>query len=193
MKIYTKRGDNGETILADGTKVYKHNLRVDLYGLCDELNSYIGVVNALIKEKYQLNSHLNQLMQQLIQIQNLLFEISAELAGYYKDNRSILKQEDILFLESSIDKMDEVLPELRSFILPNGSLISSFLHVCRTRCRDLERRLVYAIKEEKLNINEQLISYFNRLSDYFFVAARYVNFVLDIEEIPWKSNRKNQA
>jgi cob(I)alamin adenosyltransferase len=123
MKIYTKRGDNGETILADGTKVYKHNIRVDLYGLCDELNSYIGVVNALIKEKYQLNSHLNQLMQQLIQIQNLLFEISAELAGYYKDNRSILRQEDILFLESSIDKMDEVLPELRSFILPNGSLI----------------------------------------------------------------------
>lgn len=193
MKIYTKKGDRGETFLANGTKVKKYDLRVDLYGKCDELNSYIGVVSALIKEKFQLNYKINQLLEDLIRIQNLLFEIGAELAGYYKDHQSILKEEDVNFLEQQIDKMEEELPELRVFILPNGSLISSFLHLCRTQCRSLERQLVYAIIEKNLPINEKMISFFNRLSDYFFIAARYSNYHLGISEIEWRSERKNKS
>lgn len=190
MKIYTKKGDKGETFLANGSKVKKFDLRVELYGKCDELNSYIGVVNAIIKEKFQMNDKLHQLLEDLTNIQNLLFEIGAELAGYYKDNKSILKEDDIVFLEKQMDKMDEELPELRVFILPNGSTVSSFLHLCRTHCRTLERQLVYAIFEKNIPINEMMISYFNRLSDYFFVAARYSNHVLGINEIEWRSQRK---
>jgi cob(I)alamin adenosyltransferase len=191
MKIYTKKGDKGETFLANGSRVYKYDLRVELYGMCDELNSYIGIVNALITEKYQLNAELNHLFNEFLKIQNLLFELGAELAGYYKDNNSILKEEDITFLELSIDKMNEKLPELRSFILPGGSMISAFLHLCRTYCRNLERKLVYAIVEEKLLINELMISFFNRLSDYFFIASRYTNYIIGYKEIEWKSIRKN--
>jgi len=191
MKIYTKKGDKGETFLANGSRVYKYDLRVELYGMCDELNSYIGIVNALITEKYQLNAELNHLFNEFLKIQNLLFELGAELAGYYKDNNSILKEEDITFLEFSIDKMNEKLPELRSFILPGGSMISAFLHLCRTYCRNLERKLVYAIVEEKLLINELMISFFNRLSDYFFIASRYTNYIIGYKEIEWKSIRKN--
>lgn len=192
MKIYTKKGDQGETFLANGSKVKKYDLRVDLYGKCDELNSYIGVVNAIIKEKFQLNGKLYQLLEDLTTIQNLLFEIGAELAGYYKENRSILEQDDIVFLEKRIDQMEEELPKLRVFVLPGGSMIASFLHICRTQCRNLERQLVYAILEKHLPINEMMIAYFNRLSDYFFVTARYSNYLLGINEIEWRSERKKK-
>lgn len=190
MKIYTKKGDKGETFLANGSRVYKYDLRVELYGICDELNSYIGVVNSFIQDKYQLNPQIKQIWDEFIQIQNLLFEIGSELAGYYKNNQTILKEEDIIFLEKSIDRMNETLPALKSFILPGGSIISTFLHLCRTHCRKLERKLVFAIKEKQLDINEKMIQYFNRLSDYFFVASRYVNFVLGFQERQWQSTRK---
>lgn len=190
MKIYTKKGDKGQTFLANGSKVYKHDLRVELYGSCDELNSYIGIVISFI-QNYQ-KEDLEQVKEQLYWVQNLLFEIGAELAGYYKNqNESILKKEDIEKLEKWIDKYSEILPELRAFILPGGSIISSFIHLCRTHCRKLERNLVKVFYENKeIQIFDIMIQFFNRLSDYFFILSRYCNFVLNIKETEWHSTRK---
>ncbi|MCS7206253.1 MAG: cob(I)yrinic acid a,c-diamide adenosyltransferase [Leptospiraceae bacterium] len=190
-KIYTKKGDEGFTHLASGEKVLKFHIRVDLYGNCDELNSYIGVVCSLIQEK-QTNPKLKEIWDELNFIQSLIFEYSAELAGYYRDNQTILKEEDILHLEEKIDEWSNNMPELRKFILPGGSLIASFLHVCRTKCRDVERKLIYAIVEKKENIHPDFIKFFNRLSDYFFTLARYCNWVLDVPETVWESQRKKQ-
>lgn len=190
MKIYTKKGDKGQTFLANGSKVYKYDERVELYGMCDELNSHLGMVISLIKEKEAKD--LEKIVLQLLEIQNLLFEIGAELAGYYKtQTQSILKEDDITALENWIDEYSEQLPPMRAFLLPGGSVISSQIHICRVLCRKLERYLVkvfYTSKE--ILIFEILIQYFNRFSDYLFVLSRYVNFIQNIKEIEWHSKRK---
>ncbi len=190
MKIYTKKGDRGYTFLANGSKVYKYDDRVELYGLCDELNSQIGMVVSLINENE--SDIFENVRIQLIEIQNLLFEIGAELAGYYKNqNQSILKEEDVALLENWIDAYSEQLPQMRAFLLPGGSVISSQIHICRVICRKVERYLVKIFYNNKeILIFEILIQYFNRLSDYLFVLARYVNFIKQIQEIEWHSKRK---
>ncbi|MFN3604690.1 MAG: cob(I)yrinic acid a,c-diamide adenosyltransferase [Leptonema sp. (in: bacteria)] len=190
MRIYTKKGDKGETFLANGNKVYKYDIRVELYGLTDEFNSHLGMVIALIQEKHQNN--LEKIIPQILWIQNLLFEIGSELAGYYKNqNQSILKENDVTTLENWIDEYSEILPKIRAFILPGGSLISTQIHICRTLCRKLERRLVQTYYENKeIKIFGILIQFFNRLSDYLFVLARYCNFISNIKEREWQSTRK---
>ncbi len=137
---------------------------------------------------------MNPIYYQLIEIQNFLFEIGAELAGYYKNKEnSIIKDEDITQIEQWIDSFNEELPEIRAFILPGGSVIASHIHICRTICRNLERRVVEAFYEDKsIQIYEIQIQYFNRLSDYFFILARYINFILSYEELLWESKRKKE-
>ncbi len=185
MKIYTKKGDTGTTSLASGTRVSKSDKRVELYGTADELNSSLGVALSFLEKNSILRSGLEG-------IQNLLFELGSELAGYRKkDDSSCILEEDIQALEKEIDLWQDSLVPLKHFILPGGSPASSFLHISRTLARRLERDLV-KYKEEGHDVFPEDLRFLNRLSDYLFVAARYANFESKIAEPQWKSRAKGQ-
>jgi len=180
-KIYTKTGDKGKTSLIGGTKVSKAHLRIEAYGTVDELNSYIGLCGDLLT--IEESNHL------LKEIQDRLFTIGSALACDPEKEPKMkipdLKEEDILGLENSIDKMNEELSPMRSFILPGGHPSISHLHVARCICRRAERSCV-RLEEESHPIEPIILKYLNRLSDYLFVLARYAGFKLGIEDIPWK-------
>ncbi|TGK35058.1 cob(I)yrinic acid a,c-diamide adenosyltransferase [Leptospira gomenensis] len=182
MKIYTKKGDGGQTSLANGSKVSKADVRVELYGTADELNSTIGVVRSFLETTSELHSPLET-------IQNLLFELGSELAGFRAKEDSCILPEDVVFLETEIDRMQERLTPLKKFILPGGSQAASFLHISRTVSRRLEREMVRA-KENGLEILSSPMIFMNRLSDYFFVSARYANLERNIQEPLWTSRAK---
>jgi len=190
MKIYTKQGDEGWTRLANGERTFKSDLRVDLYGTADELNSHLGVAIA------QLSHGAAAVSKQLTNEQYLLFEMGSELAGYYKNNSgSVIKEADISRLETWIDGFTTELPALRAFILPGGDVAAATLHVCRTVCRRLERKMALALQSqaspEKPAVYPEVLRYTNRLSDYLFVAARYVNFLAGKNDVEWKSREKS--
>ncbi|TGK18945.1 cob(I)yrinic acid a,c-diamide adenosyltransferase [Leptospira fluminis] len=183
MKIYTKKGDSGTTSLASGTRVSKGDLRVDLYGTADELNSVLGVAVSFLKTPSELKGILDR-------IQNLLFELGSELAGFHKkDGTSCILEEDILQLETEIDAWETSLVPLKHFVLPGGSQAAAFLHVARTIARKLERDLVKA-KDGGSPIHPENLRFLNRLSDHLFVAARYANFEAQVQEPQWKSRAK---
>jgi cob(I)alamin adenosyltransferase len=180
-KIYTKTGDLGKTSLIGGTKVPKSHLRIESYGTIDELNSYIGLVSDLISDS---NSKII-----LKEIQDRLFTIGSSLACD-PDKEPLmkipdLKEKDVELLEKEIDKMNEVLPAMKSFILPGGHAAVSSTHVARCVCRRAER-LCVNMQEHELFVEPLVIKYINRLSDYLFVLARYIGHLLKVEEIPWK-------
>lgn len=184
MKIYTKTGDKGKTSLASGKRVSKSDTLVCLYGICDELNSEIGIAISFLKE----NSIIGQ---ELIITQNLLFELGSELAGFRLNETkfSVIFESDITHLEKTIDNWSAQLPEMKSFILPGGSKAASFLHVARTICRELEREMIKA-KEKDIEIFEMSLIYVNRLSDFLFMAARFANLEEGISDIKWTSRAK---
>jgi cob(I)alamin adenosyltransferase len=183
MKIYTKKGDTGTTQLIGGTRVPKHHRRIEAYGTVDELNSFIGVVrDQKIRDEHKIN---------LIEIQDRLFTIGSSLAtdtehtgNKTRERIPVLKEEDITFLEREIDKMDALLPEMKSFILPGGHETVSFCHVARCICRRAER-LVTSISESEF-VEPLVVKYLNRLSDYLFVLCRMLTHELRAEETPWK-------
>ena len=182
-KIYTKRGDKGETSLIFGERVSKDHQRIKAYGSIDELNAALGLAVSTIK-----NGKLYKLLQN---IQNELFNVGAELASPRKLKKKTnkyyhLEQSKILELESIIDLYNEKLPPLRSFILPYGTFTSSALHLARTICRRAERETVSLSKQEKINPN--ILIYLNRLSDLLFVLARYVNKKAKISDTLWKKD-----
>lgn len=184
MKIYTKTGDRGTTSLIDGSRVYKDDLRVEAYGVIDELNSIIGIILCYLKsekDKDNLNIEIR-----LIEIQKDLFEIEANLA----DPKANLDKELALNLEQHtydnekfIDKLAQSLPVLKNFILPGGNVIASFSHLARTIARRGERLVVKLSKKEDI-LKENLI-YLNRLSDLFFTLSRFINYKENIKEIIW--------
>lgn len=184
MKIYTKTGDLGKTSLASGKRVSKSDVFVDLYGTCDELNSSIGIAISFLNQDSLLQT-------QLLRIQNILFELGSELAGFRpkESSESIILDEDINFLEQSIDDFQEKLPQLRNFILPGGSQVASFLQLSRTICRRLERMMVNA-KENGKEVFDKSLVFANRLSDYLFVAGRIANLEEGIEDTKWSSRTK---
>lgn len=170
MKIYTKTGDKGETSLVYGMRVAKDAPRVEAYGTCDEANSVIGAALSLLPE----STDWSELREVLHSIQTKLFHIGAELATPEgKKVRWPIQEEDVLYLEQQIDKLDETLPPLANFILPGGHPAAATLHIARTVVRRAERSAVRIMETEQ--INEIALKYLNRLSDYLFVAARYVN------------------
>jgi cob(I)alamin adenosyltransferase len=186
IKIYTKTGDKGKTSLIGGTKVAKSHLRIESYGTIDELNSFIGL----------LNDHLTDPHSQsmLKEIQDRLFTIGSSLACD-PDKEPLmkipdLKEEDVLLLEKEIDKMNEILPSMKSFILPGGHPAVSTAHITRCVCRRAERICVQ-MTESKLFVDPLVIKYLNRLSDYLFVLARYTGHQLNVAEIPWKARITN--
>ena len=181
IKIYTKTGDKGKTSLIGGTKVAKSHIRIESYGNVDELNSFIGLLRDQIEDEH------SRLM--LKEIQDRLFTIGSSLAcDPDKDTKMEipdLKEEDIRLLEREIDQMNEKLPALKSFILPGGHVAASTGHVARCVCRRAERKCV-EMQETNMFVDEKVIKYLNRLSDYLFVLSRYIIFIKKAEEIQWK-------
>jgi cob(I)alamin adenosyltransferase len=179
MKIYTKKGDSGNTGLIGGTRVPKSSLRIEAYGTIDELNSWIGVMrDQAIDVQY---------ITQLIEIQDRLFTIGSSLASDpEKSNMKIpdLLESDIVQLEQWMDEMDSQLPEMRFFVLPGGNQTVSFCHVARCVCRRAERIIVDLHAHEF--VAEIVMKYVNRLSDYLFVLSRKISQDLHVEEQPWK-------
>ncbi len=177
MKIYTKKGDSGSTSLYGGKTVSKSSKRIAAYGTVDELNSVLGTILA--------EDHSNKTNALLTTIQEQLFVLGADLATPLSKETRInrISEEEISFLENSIDEMENKLPPLRNFILPGGTKAGAAIHFSRTVCRRGERLAVECSKEE--NISPESIKYLNRLSDFLFVLGRYENHISDTQETPW--------
>jgi cob(I)alamin adenosyltransferase len=182
FKIYTKTGDKGATSLIGGVRVPKNHIRIESYGTVDELNSYIGMVSDLAA-----NATISEWLRE---IQDRLFTLGAVLATNpdkeVKMKLPDLHTEDVQWLEGLIDKMNEDLPEMRSFILPGGNLASSTCHVARCVCRRAER-LCVSMQEQEEYLPELVVQYLNRLSDFLFVLARYISHINNAPEIPWRA------
>lgn len=189
MKIYTKTGDKGQTSLYGGTRVAKYNLRIESYGTVDELNSHLGLLkDQKIDERTA---------KTLLKIQNELFTLGAMLAtppekevlksGKERLNIPKIAAPEIAYLEAEIDFMQETLPQMTHFVLPGGHQTVSFCHIARCVCRRAERLTVHLNDNEP--INELLITYLNRLSDYLFVLARKLTYDNNVEEIPWQPSK----
>lgn len=189
MKIYTKTGDNGTTGLVGGTRLPKHDLRIDCYGTVDELNSYLGLIRDQAISK-QSKTTLIEIQNQLFIIGSLLATDPEKLKDDSKRKRlgiSLVKPEAVAFLETEIDAMNLELPPMTHFILPGGHQTVSFCHIARCICRRAERTI------SKLNANHptqpEVLIYLNRLSDFIFVLARKLSKELNAEEIKWIPNK----
>jgi cob(I)alamin adenosyltransferase len=184
LKIYTKTGDKGDTGLIDGSRISKSDLRIIAYGVVDEANSHIGLIISNIER----NSIFDDVKKILLNVQQDLFILGAELANpnTLKDDNMLVKREMISTIEKYIDKFESELAPLSNFILPGGSIESSLLHICRTVVRRAETSAVALAKEQK--INQEILTYLNRISDLFFVLARVTNKRQKRNDIPWKLN-----
>lgn len=184
MKIYTKTGDRGETALFGGERVPKDALRIEAYGSVDELNCVVGVIRSL-KPHRSIDTILGKIQYQL-------FELGADLAtpiAHKSPYITRIKKSHSTQLENIIDKLDDQLHPLKSFILPGGSVVASHLHLARTVCRHAERNVVRLSRNE--DIGEAVIVYLNRLSDLLFVIARYANYLDGSEEVKWVSGKRS--
>lgn len=178
MKIYTRTGDTGSTSLVGGSRILKDDLRVQAYGTCDEANSMIGFALSFIND-YEWDEKEN-FMEQLFRVQTVLFHVGAELST--PENEKVawsLKEKHVIELEEQIDMWNSLLPPITEFILPYGNKGSSSLQVARTIVRKAER---FAVSLKYEITNKYVISYLNRLSDFLFVAARYINIRLQGDE-----------
>jgi cob(I)alamin adenosyltransferase len=178
MKIYTKTGDEGLTSLIGGTRVPKYDLRIESYGTVDELNSYIGMIR-----DHDIDASDKDILKE---IQDRLFTIGAALASDPEKSKMKIPDlhlSDITFLENQMDEMNLVLPELKHFILPGGSPVVSFCHVARCVCRRAERIIVH-LKSESF-VEEKVVVYLNRLSDYLFVLSRKLCHSQNVPENKW--------
>ena len=175
MKIYTKKGDLGTTSIIGEHNIHKHNIRIEAYGTVDELNSYLGLLGSCPLSAFEKRK------QELIFIQNTLFEIGALLAS--KKNTNSIHLGSIQRVEAFIDQIEVKLEPLRSFILPGGNMWSSYAQISRSICRRAERRVTELNASSKLDIN--IVKFINRLSDYLFVLARYINHIDNVDEIKW--------
>jgi cob(I)alamin adenosyltransferase len=179
MKIYTKTGDKGQTSLIGGTRVPKNHIRIEAYGTVDELNSWIGLLRDTITD-----TKVNSL---LIEIQDRLFTIGSILATDPEKSKMKLPElhnDDIVKLEQEIDAIDKVVPPMKSFVLPGGHPVVSHCHIARCICRRAERCTIHLTEE--FPVEEIVIQYLNRLSDYLFMLSRKLSHDLGAEEIPWK-------
>ncbi|RAU83638.1 cob(I)yrinic acid a,c-diamide adenosyltransferase [Pontibacter arcticus] len=180
MKIYTKTGDKGKTSLIGGTRVAKSDVRIEAYGTVDELNSYIGLVR-----DQEVNCNRADILKE---IQDRLFTIGASLASdpvKSKMKTPDLHNEDVLLLEQEIDNYTSEVPPLRAFVLPGGHQSVSFCHVARCVCRRAERIAIQLQQESE--VEDLVIIYLNRLSDYLFALCRIMTHELGAEEIAWKA------
>lgn len=183
-KIYTRTGDEGKTGLVSGNRILKSDLRIDLYGELDELNSRIGFALSFLETQFQAEINFNHILQSAIF--DLGSNMACEFENRSKYNLPQITEDLIKNIESEIDRMDAELEPLKNFILPGGSQAASALHLVRTGVRHAERKLFHyqQISQEELPVHSGI--FLNRLSDYYFVFARYVNKKLNTAEIAWK-------
>lgn len=188
MKIYTKRGDGGETSLLGGDRVEKDHPRVAAYGSVDELNSTVGLAAARVRDGW--------IRERLVRVQDDLFVLGAHLSapersdGRKRPSTPPLPVDRIDEMEGWIDEMVEELPPLRAFILPGGSEGAATLHVARTVCRRAERAVVTLARREA--VDDAIVRYLNRLSDTLFTLARLENARAGLSDVVWRSDRTSE-
>lgn len=179
MKVYTKTGDKGITALIGGKRVPKNHIRIEAYGTCDELISFIGFIR-----DHDIHEHFKN---NLTTIQEELMVVSSILAADCDnclDDLPKLSNESVVQLESEIDKMEEKLAPLHAFLIPGGHLAVSACHIARTVCRRAER-IVLTLTEVSA-VPDEIMQYFNRLSDYLFILSRALSADLNVDEIIWQ-------
>lgn len=178
MRIYTRTGDKGQTSIIGG-RVDKDDIRVEAYGTVDEANCFVGqAVTQLDKTTFK------DIIEDLEKIQHELFDCGGDLANVTKKRPVKLTNDAITYLETRIDQLIAEAPELERFILPGGSPAAATLHIARTVTRRAERQIVKLMKQDS-TVAELPLQYMNRLSDYFFAAARVVNFRLNVEDVQY--------
>jgi cob(I)alamin adenosyltransferase len=189
-RVYTKTGDKGTTSLADGSRVSKTDLRLETYGTVDELNALVGLCRASLEEMGKLpGSTRTTLDEWLERIQNDLFNLGGDLATPIAsrwESMVVIGEPETTHLEQMIDLMQRDLPPLREFVLPGGTRMNAELHQARTVCRRAERIAVQL--QEQAEINPQAVPFLNRLSDFFFVASRWIQFNVGAPETTWKKS-----
>jgi cob(I)alamin adenosyltransferase len=193
-RIYTKRGDTGETSLAGGQRVPKDSARIEAYGTVDELNAFTGLAVVSCEEMVVRDPRIGLLLVILRRVQHELFNLGSILATLPEDvhpKQARITAAEVTQLEREIDGMNESLPSLRSFVLPGGTRLNAELHVTRTICRRAERLLISLARIE--NIPPETIQYLNRLSDAMFVWSRWVNNAVGAPEILWQPNEAASA
>jgi len=184
-KVYTRSGDRGQTSLVGGQRVGKDDRRLEAYGTVDELNSHIGLLSAHISAGAPGSPDIAAALER---IQSTLFQLGGHLATdqattpLYPSTR--VPSAETLWLEQQTDQLQAQLPPLQGFILPSGTTAAAQCHVCRAVCRRAERRIVALSKATEVGGDE--LKYINRLSDYLFVLARFINFNAGKEEIQWQ-------
>lgn len=179
MRIYTRTGDAGQTGVIGG-RVDKDDIRVEAYGTTDELKGFVGQAISLLE-----GDNYTDLREDLLQVQHELFDCGSDLALLRPELRPYKVHADMVDrLEQWIDKYDAETPDISRFILPGGCQASAVLHVCRTVCRRAERRVVTLARNQE--INQEVLRYLNRLSDFFFTVARTVNHREGVPDVAYE-------
>lgn len=184
LRLYTRSGDKGETSLIGG-RVKKDNIRVEAYGTIDETNSFVGkTVAELDRELF------TDILEDLEKIQHELFDCSSDLSTVLENSEYKVSEEDVTYLEEKIDELIEEAPKLERFILPGGSDASASIHIARTIVRRAERLIVTLMNEEGETVPEAVLKYINRVSDYFFAAARVINARQNVPDVEYVRSAK---
>ncbi|HEY3936126.1 MAG TPA: cob(I)yrinic acid a,c-diamide adenosyltransferase [Bryobacteraceae bacterium] len=193
-RIYTRTGDGGGTHLVGGQRVAKDDLRIECYGTVDELNAFLGAARATAENLSRQAVPIASLAAILKRVQHELFNLGSILATLPEDvhpKQPRVTAAEVTRLEHEIDRANEDLAPLRSFVLPGGSRLDAELHICRTVCRRAERLLVSLAKEQ--SVPAEAVHYLNRLSDALFVWSRWANHALGIPETLWEPNAASSA
>jgi len=188
-RVYTRRGDQGETSLAGGQRVPKDGPRIEAFGTVDELNSFVGAARVTASELAATEARLSPLAAILLRVEHELFNLGSILATLPEDvhpQQARVTDAEVARLESEIDRMNAELPPLGSFVLPGGSRLNAELHICRTVCRRAERATVALGRVE--SVPPEAVRYLNRLSDALFVWSRWANHVTGAAETLWEPN-----
>jgi cob(I)alamin adenosyltransferase len=193
-RVYTRRGDQGETSLAGGQRVPKDSPRIEAYGTVDELNSFLGAARVTARQLAVTEARLSPLAAILLRVQHELFNLGSILATLPEDvhpQQARVTDAEVAQLESEIDRMNEELPPLGSFVLPGSSRLNAELHICRTICRRAERATVALGRVE--SVPPEAVRYLNRLSDALFVFGRWASHVTGAPEILWEPNQSSSG
>jgi cob(I)alamin adenosyltransferase len=193
-RVYTRRGDQGETSLAGGQRVPKDGPRLEAYGTVDELNSFLGAARATAGELATREPQIEPFVAVLLRVQHELFNLGSILATLPEDvhpKQARITDAEIAQLEVEMDRMNEDLPGLRSFVLAGGSRLNAELHICRTVCRRAERASVTLSRAE--SVPPEVVRYLNRLSDALFVWSRWVSHLTGAPETLWEPNQASSG
>jgi cob(I)alamin adenosyltransferase len=193
-RVYTRKGDGGETSLVGGQRVPKDSPRIETYGTVDELNACVGVARATASALEEQEPRLAELTPILLRVQHELFNLGSILATLPEDvhpKQPRITRAEAGQLEVEMDRMNEDLSPLRSFVLPGGSRLNAELHICRTVCRRAERACVALARVEP--VPPEAVRYLNRLSDAFFVWSRWASHVTAAPETLWEPNQSTSG